>query len=115
MKHHKSTRTLGRKSNQRRALLNGLARSLVLHGKIKTTEAKAKEVRPFIEKIITKSRKGTLSARRDILPKIGPKATKKLFEDLSSKYEKRNGGYTRITKLAPRKGDASKLAVIELM
>jgi len=115
MRHHNANRKFGRPANQRKALLRSLARSLVLHGKITTTEAKAKEVRPFVEKIITKGKKGGLANNRLIIAEIGPRAGKKTMEVFSKQYEKRQGGYTRITKLPQRMSDGSKMAVIELV
>ncbi len=99
----------------RKALLNSLARSLVLHEKIETTEPKTKELRPFIEKLITKGKLQTVAARRSVNEKIGAKATKILVDTLSKKYEDRRGGYTRITKSKRRMSDGSKMAIIELI
>ena len=117
MRHHKNIRKLGRVRKQRSALLHGLARSLILRGKIKTTEAKAKELRPFIEKLVTKSKKDTLASRRLVLSRLGgeKEATKKLFDEIALQYKDRNGGYTRITKLPLRAGDASTMAQIEFI
>jgi len=117
MKHSKHSRTLGRLSNQRAALLRSLALSLILHEKIQTTEARAKELRPFIEKIVTKSKNDTLAARRLVLRRLGNSnsATRKLFETLGPKYKDRGGGYTRITKLATKKADARHMAQIEFV
>lgn len=115
MRHHNQNRKLGRVRKQRKALLNSLARSLVLHERIETTEPKAKEVRPFVEKLITAGKKGTIAARRDLSSKIGPNATKVLMESLVKKFEKRNGGYTRIMKKGRRLSDGSPMAIIELV
>ena len=95
--------------------MSGLARSLILEEKIQTTEAKAKSLRPFVEKIVTNGKKGTLAARRLIIAKIGEEGAKKVIDSLSPRYKDRKGGYTRITKLSPRKSDASKMAVIEFV
>lgn len=92
-----------------------LAFSLLTKGKIETTEAKAKEIRPFVEKIITKAKKGTIASRRLIASRISPKVVGKLFGDVSPKYKDRNGGYTRIIKTAIRKSDGARMAVIELV
>ena len=97
------------------ALLRSLAYSLVLKGKIKTTEPKAKELRPYIEKLITLGKKQTLASRRILESRVGPQATDKIFGELSETYKKRAGGYTRITKMVPRKSDASPMAVIEFV
>jgi large subunit ribosomal protein L17 len=116
MKHHKAIRKFGRTTDVRRALIRSLAESLVLNGKIKTTEAKAKELRPFIEKLVTKGKKGDLAAQRLIISRLGtPRVAKKLINDIAPRYKERNGGYTRIIKLSPRSGDASKMAIIEFV
>ncbi|HEX9608890.1 MAG TPA: 50S ribosomal protein L17 [Candidatus Paceibacterota bacterium] len=117
MRHHKNTRTLGRSQNQRRALLRHLARSLILEERIQTTEAKAKELRPFVERLVTKSKHDTLSSRRLILERLGNEtvATRKLFAVIGPRYQERAGGYTRITKLATAKADARKMAQIEFV
>ena len=115
MRHGNHNRKLGRERNQRKALLNSLARSLVLHEKIQTTEPKAKELRPFVEKIVTMGKKGTLASVRFNVEKVGKTASKKLGNELSKKYADRNGGYTRITKLGRRASDGSKIAIIEFV
>jgi large subunit ribosomal protein L17 len=115
MRHHNSVRKFGRKKNQRKALLKSLARSLVLHNKIKTTEAKAKEVRPYVEKLVTRGKKDTVASRRDIEALIGPKAAKKIISELSPEYKDRRGGYTRITKMVKRASDGAPMAVIEFV
>ena len=116
MKNQKKGRTLGRTKDQRKMLARGQASSLILKGRITTTEAKAKELRPFIEKLITKARKNDLSARRIVSSRIdNKKAVKKLVDEIAPKYETRQGGYTRIIKLPPRKGDAAKMALIEFV
>jgi large subunit ribosomal protein L17 len=115
MRHHNQNRKLSRVRKVRRALINSLARSLVLHEKIETTEPKAKELRPFVEKLITRGKMKDIAARRAITVSIGPKATKILVDTLSKKYEKRNGGYTRITKTKRRMSDGSEMAIIEFV
>jgi large subunit ribosomal protein L17 len=115
MRHHNQNRKLSRVRKTRKALLNSLARSLILHEKIKTTEAKAKELRPFVEKLVTKSKMQTVTARRAAIGKIGKVAAKKLFGDISKKYENRKGGYSRITKIQGRLSDGSKMAIIEFV
>jgi|SRR3989344_7331233 len=115
MRHHNQNRKFGRVTKVRKALINSLARSLVLHQKIETTESKAKELRPFIEKLITKGKLQTISTRRNISTKIGQNASKILVDTLTKKYEDRKGGYTRITKIKRRLSDGSKMAVIELI
>lgn len=101
MRHHIKSRTLGRTRSQREALLRGLAISLIENGKIKTTEAKAKELRPYIERLVTYGKKGTVAARRNAATKLGePRGDtiKKLFGEIAKGYANRDGGYTRIVK-----------------
>ena len=117
MRHHNSNRKFGRPRNQRHALLKGLMLSLIKHGRIETTEAKAKEVRPLIEKMITKANVGTLASKRLVISRLYNLTAEanKLINDIAPKYKERTGGYTRITKLPRRGGDASKMAVIEFI
>ncbi|MFM2383919.1 MAG: hypothetical protein RIQ72_491 [Candidatus Parcubacteria bacterium] len=116
MRHHNSNRKFGRKTTQRRALLRSLARELFLHGRIITTEAKAKEVRPFAEELITIAREATVASRRLVNAKLGNNPiVPKLFSTVAPKYIGRNGGYTRIIKLDPRPSDGSPMSVIELV
>lgn len=116
MKHHKAIRKFGRTKDARKALIRSLACSLIIKGKIKTTEAKAKELRPFIEKMVTRGRKGDIFARRLLVARLGNEgATRKLVETIAPRYKERPGGYTRILKLSPREGDASKMAIIEFV
>jgi len=116
MNHHDANRKFGRTHNGRRALMKGLAVSLVRDGKIMTTEAKAKELRPFIEKMITRARTGGLLSRRLLVARLGSEVSaEKLVKEIAPRYTGRDGGYTRITKLAPRAGDASSMAVIEFI
>lgn len=117
MRHHNSTRKFGRNKNQRHALLKGLMLSLIAHGKIETTEAKAKELRPNIERMITKANEGTLASKRLVISRLYNLTAEanKLINEIAPKYKNRAGGYTRITKLPRRQGDASKMAVIEFV
>src|SRR3989344_5558933 len=117
MRHDNKNRKFGRKTNVRQALLKSLALSLIIHGKIKTTEAKAKELRPFIEKLITKGRGDDLNSRRIIISRLmnRKEEVKKLYDEIIPKYKTRKGGYTRITKLSFRQGDASPMAIIEFV
>ena len=117
MRHHNTKRKFGRSKNQKKALLNSLALSLITRGKIKTTLPKAKELRPFIEKLLTAAKKDSMNARRVAASKLfnNDKETKKLFEILAPKYAERKGGYTRILKLGTRKSDGTIMAQIEFV
>ena len=117
MKHHSATRTLGRNRAQREALLRGLARDLFLRGGITTTVAKAKEVRPFAERLVTKARVDSVATRRLLSSELGnaPDVAKKLVEEIAPRYKERAGGYTRITKLGLLGARAAEVARIELV
>ena len=116
MRHRKAGRKLRRTSEQRLALLRSLATALITNGSIETTEAKAKELRPFVEKLITKARTGTLHARRLAGRHIQKReAADKLFREIGPRYGARMGGYTRILKTGHRKGDGADMARIELI
>ena len=116
MRKVKPARKLGRTAAHRKATLRNLSTQLLVYKRIETTEAKAKETRRVVEKIITKARKGTVHAQREIFKDIRDKqAIRMLFEEIVAKVGARNGGYTRVIKLAPRYGDAAKMAVIELV
>jgi large subunit ribosomal protein L17 len=116
MRHRKAGRQLRRTSEQKLALMRNLASSLIEHGAVETTEAKAKELRPFVEKLITKAKEGTLHARRLAGRHIQKRETAdKLFQEVGPRYAKRPGGYTRILKTGFRKGDGADMARIELI
>jgi large subunit ribosomal protein L17 len=116
MRHRSKGRILGRKTAARKSLLANLAQSVILYEKVRTTEAKAKEVRSVVEKLITIGKKPSLSSRRLLISKLPTtNAAKKVLEVLGPRYEKRAGGYTRITKIGRRQGDAAKMVVIELV
>lgn len=116
MKHHKRGRTLGKSSTQRMAILKSLSRSLVLHGKIRTTEAKAKELRPFIERMVTQGKKGTAASQRLLISRIGgTEEAAKLFKEIAPRYKDRQGGYTRIVKLPRRLSDSAAMAQISFV
>jgi large subunit ribosomal protein L17 len=116
MRHHNKTKKFGREKDQRKALMRSLVRSLILKGRITTTETKAKALRPLMERFITKARKNDLVTRRLIISQIGSiEATRKLIEEIAPKYESRPGGYTRIVKLGNRESDASPMAIIEFV
>lgn len=116
MRHRVAGRKLGRNSAQRKAMFRGLATELLRHGKIQTTEAKAKSLRPVIEKLITLAKRGDLHARRQAAARLyDPPILQKLFDEIAELYQDRPGGYTRIYKLGPRKGDGAPMALIELV
>ena|SRR3989338_3720022 len=117
MRHHVNKRTLNRDRRQRTALLRSLARSLVLHEGITTTVAKAKELRPFVERLVTVSKKNTVASRRDVSTVLGGSATtvKKLHDTLAPRYAKRAGGYTRIVRLGrvgKRVGESARIEFV---
>jgi len=116
MRHRKVGRQLRRTPEQKLALMRSLAQSLIEHGAIETTEAKAKELRPFVEKLITKAKEGTLHARRLAGRHVQQRRINdKLFQDVGPKFATRKGGYTRILKTGHRKGDGAEMARIELV
>ncbi len=116
MRHRAKGRQLSRTSSHRRALLNNMATSLFEHERIVTTEAKAKELRPFAEKLITLARRGDLHARRLVERKVKDRAVlSKLFAEIGPRFAGRPGGYTRILKLGHRPGDGADQARIELL
>ena len=107
---------LGWKSSHRRALLRHLATQILDHGQVTTTEAKAKAVQPVVEKMISLGKRGDLHARRQAAAYLtDPKVVKKLFDEVAPNYADRNGGYTRVVKIGPRRGDAAPMAVIALV
>ncbi len=117
MNHGKKGRTFGRKRDVRVAFINSLAEALVLREKIVTTEARAKEIRPFVESLITKGKSGTVAARRNIIATLGGrvKVAKKIVDVLAPRFKDRKGGYTRITKVVKKSSDGRKSAVIEFV
>lgn len=115
MRHQKKGKKFHRKKDQRKTLFKILGENLILKEKIITTEAKAKELKRFIEKKITKSLKGDLSSYRYLRKYFSEKATKKLIKELAPLLKERKGGYTRITKIKKRKSDSSKIAMIEII
>ncbi|MFT7860704.1 MAG: 50S ribosomal protein L17 [Sulfurimonas sp.] len=116
MRHRHGYRKLGRTSAHRKALLQNLSVSLIEHGKIETTAIKAKELRSYIEKLITVAGKGDSNAHRAVFAALQNKeATKKLINEVAPKYVERTGGYTRIVKTRIRRGDATTMAFIELV
>lgn len=116
MRHAKKGRKIGSSASHRKAILEGLARQVIVHERIQTTEAKAKELRPMLEKVITLGKKGDLHSRRQALAILGDREiVHKLFAEVGPRYGERAGGYTRILKLGPRQGDAAPMALIELV
>ena len=109
-------RKLGRSSDQRRAMLRAMTTYLLENGQIKTTYARAKEVAPIAEKMITLAKKNNLASYRQALSYITKEdVAKKLFDEIGPKYADRNGGYTRVLKMGPRRGDAAEMAIIQLV
>ncbi len=109
-------RKLGRPTDQRISMLKNLVTSFLKHGKIVTTVTRAKETQSLAEKMITLAKRGDLHARRQVLSFVKEKqVVKALFDEVASKYQDRNGGYTRIIKIGPRRGDGSEMAVLELV
>lgn len=116
MRHRNKGRQLSRTSTHKKALMRNMATSLFRHERIETTTAKAKELRPFAERLITLARRGDLHARRIAGRKIQDREVLgKLFDDIAPRYTERPGGYTRILKLGTRKGDAAEMSLIELV
>ena len=115
MRHRKKRNKLTRSKDQRRALLRSLASSLILKERIITTEGKAKKLRPYLEKFISRARKDTLANRRLLLKNFSKKNVNKLFKEIGPRYKDRPGGYCRIIKIDPRKTDSAKMAIMELV
>lgn len=116
MRHRNKTKTLGRVKASREAMLSALAQNIILYEKVKTTEAKAKAVRSMVEKMITISKAGDLTARRKLMKDLRAEgAVKKTLEVLGPRYKDRQGGYTRIVKLGNRQGDGAPMVQIELV
>lgn len=116
MRHGMHGRKLGRTTSHRRAMFRNQLASLVEHGRIETTLPKAKELRPVIEKIITQGKRGSLHARRLVRRWISNRhLVKKIFDEIAPRFSERPGGYMRIIKLGPRKGDAAEMALLEFV
>ena len=116
MRHRKKGRQLSRTRSHRKATLRNMATSLFRHERIETTTAKAKELRPYAERLITLARRGDVHARRLAAAKIQDREVLgKLFDDIAPRYAERPGGYTRVLKLGNRKGDAAEMSLIELV
>tara|TARA_Y100000994_G_scaffold238973_1_gene232072 strand:- start:88 stop:480 length:393 start_codon:yes stop_codon:yes gene_type:complete len=116
VRHNKIGRKLGRKTAHRKALMSNLASALITHKRIKTTDAKAKELRMYVEPLVTFAKKGDLHSRRQVLKKIRHKSiVKELFDNIGPTFSNRNGGYTRIIKLGFRDNDCAPLSMIEFV
>lgn len=116
MRHNKIGRKLGRKTAHRKALMSNLASALITHKKIKTTDAKAKELRMFIEPLVTFAKRGDIHARRQVLKRIRHKTiVRELFDTVGPAFANRDGGYTRITKLGFRDNDCASISIIEFV
>ena len=116
MRHNKIGRKLGRKTAHRKALMSNLASALITHKRIKTTDAKAKELRMYIEPLVTFAKKGDLHSRRQVLKKIRHKSiVRELFDNIGPTFSDRNGGYTRIIKLGFRDNDCAPISMIEFV
>lgn len=108
-------RKFSREKGPRKQLFRSLANSFFMQEKIKTTEAKAKELKPIVEKMITRAKTISMANRRILSQDLTPKVVKKIFEELAPRYQERKGGYTRIIKLGPRSSDGAKMVIIELV
>ena len=116
MRHQRAGKKLGRDSAHRKALYSNLAGALIEHGRIRTTEAKAKAVRPIAEQMITLGRRGDLAARRQAISYLrSQEVVHKLFAEVAPRFADRPGGYSRIVKLGPRQGDAAEMVYLELV
>ncbi len=117
MRHHNTNRKFGRKRDQRKALVTSLAEALILKERILTTEARAKELRGFVEPLVTAAKKPTLATRRLLVARLGnrEKLARKLIDTLAPRYESRRGGYTRVTKVFKKSSDARAKALIEFV
>jgi len=117
MRHQRDRRKLSRSASHRKALFMNLAREVINHERITTTEAKAKAAAPEIERLITLAKRGDLHARRQALASLGQDkfVVYKLFEEIAPRYTERQGGYTRILKLGPRKSDSTEMVYLELV
>lgn len=116
MRHHSKNKKFGRVRKVRLAFIRSLVRALVLNGKIETTEARAKAIRPFVERLVTYVKRGTIAARRLAVQRMGnADGADLLFKNIGKKYENRVGGYTRVVKTGFRKSDGAKRAIIEFV
>lgn len=116
MRHQKKGRKIGRVKSQREALLKNLTKEVFRHGRVKTTEAKAKEARRLVDRVVSLAKKDSVHARRQAFAVLGDKTlVGKVFSEIAERFETRNGGYCRILKLGPRPGDAAPMVILELV
>lgn len=115
MRHGKKNRKFGRETKQRKELLRDLAQALIINGKINTTQAKAKSLRPYIEKLITRAKNKNLASNRLLISSLGHQYAKKLSGEIADKFTERKGGYTRVINLPSRLSDGSKRAIIQFV
>lgn len=118
MRHHNAKRKFGRTRGERKAFMRSLALGLIRNGKMKTTLARAKEVRPFVEKLVTRAKRATLADKRILIAELGTNervSLKQLLDTIAPSYKDRAGGYTRITRVPVRKSDGAAMAVIEFV
>ena len=115
MRHRKKGRKFGRVRKVRRAFFKSLIKALISKERIMTTEARAKEIRPMTEKLLTKAKKGDMASRRIVAGFVGDEAAKRLFIQIAPKFSERHGGYTRIIKIPRRKSDSARMAIIEFI
>lgn len=115
MRKRNKGRKFGRKTDQRKAFMNSLVRNLFVHGKIKTTEARAKEMKMLAEKMITKAKKGDLAGIRSLAKRVSPEVVTKLMKEIGPSFKERKGGYTRIIKMGQRRTDGAPMVIIELV
>lgn len=116
MRHHKKGKKFGRMKGQRKAFLKSLSVNLLTHGKITTTETRAKEIRGTVERMVTHAKKQNVASLRLLMKSLPKKTAYKLYHEIAPRYKERNGGYTRVTKLGKRRvGDGARAAIIELV
>lgn len=116
MRHHNKIKKFGREKNQRGALMRSLAESLLIHERVRTTETKAKALRPLVERIISVSRTDSPTSRRLVLKRLKSRLSlRRLYKDIAPRYASRTGGYTRVVKLGSRLSDGARMAIIELV
>ncbi|MES2202938.1 MAG: 50S ribosomal protein L17 [Patescibacteria group bacterium] len=115
MRHVDKNKKFGRKTGPRKAFLKSLSRNLIIRGGIRTTEARAKAIRPLVEKMLTKAKRGSLADRRLLIAELGDVRVAGKLIKTAEAYKERTGGYLRIVKMGPRKGDAAQMAIIEFV